>query len=581
MRINCVVLFIIILLCPGLFLACSKSGTENADVESLKTDTVKASVKSREPGFHDVLKETGITFVHTDGSCGRHYLVETVTAGLGLFDYDNDGDLDIYFVNGAALPGKTFDVPPTNELWRNDGNLKFTNVTEAAGVGDAGYGMGCVMGDYNNDGFMDIYNSNFQEDVLYKNNGDGTFNDVTKEAGLGDPRLGAGALMGDFNKDGLLDIFVANYLECPLSEPAPCTITGVSTYCDPSTWDMYEPLKDSLYFNNGDGTFTDVSEKSGIAQHSGRGMGVSMGDHDNDGDTDIYIANDVTDNFLYDNLGDGTFEQVALFAGIAYDLHGEEQGSMGCDIGDYDGDGWYDIIVTSYQGQPNTLYHNMKDGSFEDVTIPAGVLPGSMKYVSWACMFFDYDNDGHRDIFIANGHLQDRIEEIEPHTKYFEPNQLFRNKGNGTFEDISLQAGPGFQVELATRGGAKGDIDNDGDIDLVLSNSRREPTILLNELQNDNHWINIKLRGTKSNRDGITSRVEVTAGGKTQVNEVRAGSSYQSHYDLRLHYGLGESTVIDDIVVYWPSGQVDEFSNVKPDRFVLITEARTELTEQF
>ncbi len=576
MRINYVLLWLIILLCPGVWLSCSKSETGNSGVKE-----AKPQVKSREPGFHDVLNETGITFVHTDGSCGRHYLVETVTAGLGLFDYDNDGDLDIYFANGAALPGKTFDVPPTNQLWRNDGNLKFTNVTQEAGVGDTGYGMGCVMGDYNNDGFMDIYNSNFREDVLYKNNGDGTFTDVTKQAGLGDPRLGAGALMGDFNKDGLLDIFVANYLECPLEEPAPCTINGVSTYCDPSTWDMYEPLKDSLYFNNGDGTFTDVSEKSGIAQHSGRGMGVTMGDHDNDGDTDIYIANDVTDNFLYDNQGDGTFEQVALFAGIAYDLHGEEQGSMGCDIGDYDGDGWYDIIVTSYQGQPNTLYHNMKDGSFEDVTIPAGVLPGSMKYVSWACMFFDYDNDGHRDIFIANGHLQDRIEEIEPHTKYLEPNQLFRNKGDGTFEDISQQAGPGFQVELATRGGAKGDIDNDGDIDLVLSNSRREPTILLNELQNDNHWINIKLRGTKSNRDGVSARVEVTAGGKTQVNEVRAGSSYQSHYDLRLHYGLGEATVIDDIVVYWPSGQVDEFSNVKPDRFALIIEGETELTEQF
>ncbi len=540
----------------------------------------ETETEKRPPGFYNEIESSGITFIHTDGSCGNHFLVETVTAGMGLFDYDNDGDLDIYFVNGAALPGKTFDSPPQNALYRNDGGRRFTDVTEQAGVADPSYSMGCVMFDYDNDGDLDIYNSNFREDVFFRNNGDGTFTDVTQQAGLGDPRLGAGACAADFNHDGWTDLFVANYIECPLDEPAPCKRLGVPLYCDPSTFDMYEPQQASLYFNNGDGTFRDVTEESGIAAFRGRGMGVSCTDFDNDGDVDIYIANDVTENFLYRNDGKGVFEETGLFAGLAYDIHGHEQGSMGCDFGDYDGDGWYDLAVTSYQRQFNTLYHNLGDGSFEDVTIPAGVSPGSMKYVSWAVFFFDYDNDADMDLFIANGHLQDRIEELEKQTKYFEPNQLFRNNNDGTFTDISSDAGPGFQVELSTRGGAFGDIDNDGDLDIVLSNSRREASLLINELHNGNHWINIQLRGEKSNRDGIGSRVEVTAGGKTQVNEIRAGSSYQSHYDLRLHFGLGKAELIDEITIAWPNGHVDSYQNIKPDQFLSLHEGAEKIAFQ-
>ncbi len=559
----------ILLVCVvGICISCGK----NRDADTVVAVAEKNAQETRADGFYDVIQETGITFVHTDGSSGGHYLVETVTAGLGLFDYDNDDDLDIYFVNGAALPGRTFDVPPTNELWRNEGNWKFTNVTEESGTGDPGYGMGCVMGDTDRDGNLDIYLSNFKEDVFLHNNGDGTFSDVTRKAGLGDPRLGAGASMADFNKDGNLDIFVANYIVCPLTEPATCTIQGVSVYCDPSTWNMYEPMQASLYFNEGNGTFRDVSSSSGVDRYSGRGMGVSAGDLDNDGDTDIYIANDVTENFLWQNKGDGTFEQIGLFAGVAYDLHGQEQGSMGCDIGDYNGDGWFDIIVTSYQRQPNVLFKNNQDGTFEDVTIPAGILLDRTKYVSWACFFFDYDNDADNDLFIANGHLQENIEKIEPHNQYLEPNQLFRNNGDGTFSDVSAEAGPGFQVKLSTRGGAMGDMDNDGDLDIVLSNSRREPTILLNELHNGNHWISIQLQGVQSNRDGIGARVEVNAIGKTQIHEVRAGSSYQSHYDLRQHFGLGKAEKIDSITVYWPSGQVDTYRDVSADQFIFLQE---------
>lgn len=540
----------------------------------------QSAVDKRADGFYDVVKESGITFIHTDGASGRYFIAETVTAGLGLFDYDSDGDLDIYFVNGAALPGRTYDTPPTNELWRNDGHLKFTNMTQKAGVGDTGYGLGCAMGDTNNDGYEDIYVSNFKEDVFYLNNGDGTFTDVTQKAGLGDPRLGAGAAMADFNKDGNLDIFIANYVECPLTQSATCTIQGVSTYCDPSTWDMYEPQQASLYLNNGDGTFRDVSESSGVSNARGRGMGVSSSDYDRDGDMDIFIANDVTENFLWQNQGDGIFEQVGLYAGVSYDLHGQEHGSMGCDCGDYDGDGWFDIIVTSYQGQANSLFQNKQDGTFEDMTIQAGVV-GKMVNVGWTCLFFDYDNDGDNDLFVANGHLQDNIEKIMPNIKYYETNQLYRNNGDGTVTDISAEAGPGLQVALSSRGGAMGDLDNDGDLDIVVSNSRREPTILENVLHNGNHWINIKLQGATSNRDGIGARVEVKAGGKTQVNEVRAGSGFQSQYDLRLHFGLGNAEKIDAITVIWPSGQVDVLHDITPDRFILVREGSKEAAKQF
>jgi len=343
---------------------------------------------------------------------------------------------------------------------------------------------------------------------------------------------------------------------------------------------MYEPEQASLYINNCDGTFTDSTEASGIAAFRGRGMGTACTDYDNDGDTDIYVANDVDLNFLYANKGNGTFDEVGLFAGIAYDQHGQEQGSMGCDFGDYDGDGWYDLIVTSYQRQQNTLYRNRGDGTFEDVTIPAGLLPGSMENVSWATFFFDYDNDGDQDIFIANGHLQDNIEKLEEHTKYLEPNQLFRNNGDGTFTDISKGAGQGFQVLQSTRGGAFGDLDNDGDLDIVLSNSRAEATLLINELHNANHWINIKLQGTKTNRDGVGAQVSVTAEGKTQKNEVRAGSSYQSHYDLRLHFGLGKAEKIDEIKIQWLGGGEDVYRDVPADRFIQLKEGTSEIAEQ-
>lgn len=532
----------------------------------------EAICDDRPDGFYDATEQSGVNFVHTDGSSEKYFLIETVTAGLGAFDYDNDGDIDLYFVNGAALPGRTFDTPPVNRLYRNDGNLRFTDVTEESGAGDPGYGMGCAMADYDNDGDQDIFVSNFEEDVLLRNNGDGTFTNITQQAGLGDPRAGAGAVFADFNNDGWLDLFVANYIHCPTDKEETCTRLGVRLYCDPSTFEnVYPPQLSSMYFNNGDGTFRNVSKESGIEEFEGRGMGVATADYDQDGDTDIYIANDVSANFLWTNDGNGKFEELGMFTGVAYDQHGREQGSMGCDWGDFDSDGWQDIIVTSYQRQSNTLYRNTGDGAFQDVTIPAGILEGSMENVSWAALFFDYDNDADNDLYIAHGHLQVNIEDLEPAINYKSRDQLFDNN-EGAFNDISDSAGPGFALEYSTRGGVYADLDNDGDLDLVTNNSRDHALVLENVRNNGHEWINLKLQGSDSNRDAIGARVTVRVGNHQQVKEVRAGSSYQSHYDNRLHFGLGKSKKIDEIQITWPSGAVDIHKNVQAKRFYFATE---------
>lgn len=527
----------------------------------------------RDAGFYDVTEESGITFVHTDGSSGQYYIVETVTAGLALFDYDNDGDPDIYFANGAALPGMTVDEAPINQLWRNEGNLTFTNVTEEAGVGDPTYSMGCIAGDVNNDGWIDLYVSNFGPNILYLNNGDGTFRDATDEWGVGDDRLGAGAAFADFNHDGWLDLFVANYVLCPLDEPISCSRLGVPLYCDPSTYDdMYASQPDMLYINTGEGSFVDATESAGLNPMLGKGMGVVCSDFDRDGWTDIFIANDISDNFLYRNLGDGTFEEIALFVGVAFDVHGREQGSMGCDAGDSDNDGWMDIVLSVYQNQRNTVYHNKGDGTFEDAGMSSGISDESLPNVSWGTFFFDYDNDGDQDVYMGNGHLQDRIEELEPTAVYKQPDQLYQNQGDGTFHLLGDEAGPGLSLAHSTRGSVYGDLDNDGDLDMVISNSREKPTVLENVTTNENSWVNVTLQGKENNRFGIGARVEVTAAGRTQYFEVRAGGSYQSQYDTRIHAGLGSADAIESITVRWPMGQVDEFTDVPVNQFVRLTE---------
>jgi len=523
--------------------------------------------------LRDVTAKSGITFRHTDGGCGRRYVMETVSAGLATFDYDGDGDIDIYFLNGAPLLGTKADVRPKNALYRNDGGWKFSDVTDEAGVGDTGYGLGVAVGDYDNDGDPDIYLNNYGPNVLYRNNGDGTFSNVTEQAGVpgvnNDTRVGAGAAFLDIDKDGDLDLYVSNYLEFSYEKHVSCTTNGVPVYANPR---HYAPLPDTLYRNNGDGTFTDASLESGVGLHPGWGMGIVAADYDNDGDTDVFVANDVAQNFLFRNDGTGKFEEVGLITGFAYDLHGDEQGSMGVDCGDYDNDGWLDFYVTSYQDQLATLYKNLGDGTLQDVTLLTGAGAGTLPHVTWGNSFVDFDNDGDRDLFVACGHLQDNVELYDDTSTYHARNILLMNTGDGKFVDVSDKSGDGLLVKLSSRGAAFDDLDNDGDVDVVILNSREKPTILRNDTDNGNHWIQICLRGVKSNRDGVGARVKVVAGDLTQIDEVHGGRGYQSHYGTRLHFGLGKRNHVDRIEVHWIGGGMDVLKDVGVEQLLTITE---------
>lgn len=518
----------------------------------------------------DVTRESQISFKHTDGSSGRCYIVETVTAGLALFDYDNDGDIDIYFINGGALKGTKFKVPPKNALYRNEGNWKFTDVTEEAGLGDTGHGLGVVAGDYDNDGDLDVYVSNWGPNVLYRNNGDGTFTDVTKEAGVDNGfKVGAGVNFLDMDKDGDLDLYVSCYVDFTYEKHVPNTINGVPAQVGPR---FYVKVPDTLYRNNGDGTFTDVSKASGVGEHPSSGMGTVCADFDKDGDTDIFVANDMSEDFLFLNDGTGKFEQAGLMAGIAYDINGEEMGSMGVSCGDYNNDGWPDLYVTSYQEQSAHLFKNLGDCRFEDVTLIVGAGRGTLHHVSWGVGFVDFDNDGNRDIFVALGHLQDNVEKWDDRTRYCVRNILFMNSGDGKFINVSEKSGDGMKVELSSRGTGFDDLDNDGDIDVVILNSRREPTILRNDSSSKGHWIQVRLRGTKSNRDGVGAQVKVVADNLTLMDEVHSGHGYQSHYGMRLHFGLGKHDKIDRIEVRWIGGAVDVLKDIAVNQLLTITE---------
>jgi enediyne biosynthesis protein E4 len=518
----------------------------------------------------DVTAKTRIAFKHNDGGSGRRYIVEYVSAGLALFDYDNDGDEDIYFLNGAPLPGTKVKIPPKNALYRNDGDFKFTDVTEKARVGDTGHGLGVAVGDYDNDGDLDLYLNNYGPNVLYQNNGDGAFTNVTEKAGVANgKKVGAGANFLDIDKDGDLDLFVSNYVKFSPEAHTVHKRRGFSAYPSPME---YAGDPDTLYRNNGDGTFTDVSRESGIANHAGHGMGTVCGDFDNDGDTDIFVCNDVSANFLYINDGAGKFKETGLSAGVAYDVDANAQGSMAAVCGDYDNDGRLDIYATSYQKELATLYRNLGKGLFEDRTLATGSGAGTASQVTWGAGLIDIDNDGDRDIFVACGHLDDNIEKVDDTTNYLARNILLMNTGAGKFVNVSSRAGDGLAVKLSSRGAVFGDLDNDGDLDAVILNSRRGPTILRNDSPTKNHWLQVRLRGVKSNRDGVGARVKVVTGKLTQIDEVRSGRGYQSHYGMRLHFGLGKLDRIDRVEVSWIGGGRDVLKNVRVDQVLKITE---------
>jgi len=516
--------------------------------------------------FKDVTAQTGITFQHCDGSSGRHYIIENVASGLALFDYDNDGDIDIYFLSGGSLKGTNYATPPVNALYRNDAAWRFTDVTQVSGLGDTGHSLGVAVGDYDNDGDGDIYVTNFGPNSLYRNNGNGTFTNVTQAAGVADGfKLGAGANFLDIDQDGDLDLFSASYGNFTYENHAHRTIGGLPIYVSPRA---YEPTSDTLYRNDGDGTFTDISKEAGISSARGSGMGTVCADYDNDGDTDIYVGNDLMQNFLWQNDGAGKFEDMGLLSGLGCDMNGNDMGTMGLGCGDYNNDGLLDFYATAYQDQLPSLYKNLGDAFFEDVSLLSGAGAGANHTVTWGNDFADFDNDGDLDLFVALGHLQDNIDQWDKRSTYLAKNKLYLNRGNGEFEDISEAGGDGMQVKLSSRGVAFDDLDNDGDVDAVVLNSRCEPTLLRNESPKPGHWLQIQLKGTqpKTPRDAVGTCVKVVVGGLTRIDEVHSGRGYQSHYGTRLYFGLGSHAKVDSVEVRWIGGQTETFKGIAIDQ---------------
>ena len=510
--------------------------------------------------FTDVTEQLGVTFRHTDGRSGEKYFIEPIGAGVALFDYDNDGNLDLYFVNGADLPGAKSKHLLGNALYRNDGEA-FVDVTEIAKVGHPGYGIGCCVGDYNSDGLLDLYVTNFGPNVLYRNNGDGTFTDVTEKASVGDNALSTGCAFADYDKDGFLDLYVVNYVQFRLDENPMCRHQGTRTYCTP---ERFAGASDRLYRNNGDGAFADVTASAGVSAPSGKGLGVVWGDYDNDGRLDIFVANDTTPNFLYHNNGDSTFIDVALFAGVAFSEEGRAYSGMGANLGDFDNDGYLDIVVTNFQDQTNSLYHNEQGVFFTEVSFAKGIGEKSLPYLAWGVDFVDFNNDGWLDLFIANGHLDDNIEEIDPVGTYAQRNQVFINNLGESFAALSDS---GLTVPRVSRGAAFGDIDNDGDVDIVVSNLNDHPTILRNGTDAQTNWLTVRLVGPLV----IGSRVTVTVGEQNQIREVKSGSGYLSQNDMRLHFGLGNARTVDRIEVRWANGNVEVLEQMKSNQIMEVS----------
>jgi hypothetical protein len=541
--------------------------------------------QSPDPGvnFLNVARESGLNVKTIFGGEQKNkYLLETTGCGVAFYDYDNDGWLDIFLVNGSRLEGFPPGAEPTSHLFQNNRDGTFTDVTAKAGVAHSGWGQGVCIGDYNNDGWEDLFVTYYGKNVLYHNNGDGTFTDVTQKAGVAGKgtRWNTGCAFVDYDRDGHLDLFVANYIDmdlatAPAPESGPCLYKGVLVACGPPG---LQGGKNILYHNNRDGTFADVSEAAGIFRANGTyGLGVLTADFDNDGWPDIYVANDSTASTLYQNKKNGKFEDVAIEAGCALSPDGKPQAGMGLAAADYDLDGNLDIVKTNFAGDTPSLYHNLGGGNFEDATFTAG-LGAHTQFLGWGCGFFDFDNDGWPDILICNGHVYPEVQQLKTEAGYAQRKLLYRNLRNGHFADISLQVGPGISDPAACRGCAFGDFDNDGDIDVVVNTVNDFPQLLRCDSKLANNWIKVRTIGTKSNRSGIGARIacvtRVPGESKPhrQIDEVRSGGSYISQNDLRIHFGLGKAEQVDRLEIRWPSGQVDSINDVKANQLLFVKE---------
>jgi hypothetical protein len=524
--------------------------------------------KSAAPRFVDVSAKAGITFVHQSGASADKFMVETFGSGVAWIDYDNDGFADLYFVNGA--PGAS------NALYHNNKDGTFTDVTAKAGVAASGtgknvYKTGVAVGDYDNDGYLDLYVTAFGPNILYKNKGDGTFADVTAAAGVagGATEWSTSTGFFDYDRDGNLDLYVANYLDYRVTDNPYCGLRkeGYRMYCLPT---LFDGMADRLFHNNGDGTFTDVSQKAGIANPAGKGLGVVFCDVDRDGDTDIYVANDMVRNFLYRNNGDGTFLDIAYAAGVGFDGNGKPQAGMGVDCGDYDDNGYPDLFVTNFSEELNTLYENGGAGTFEDVTTRAGLSAGFVP-LGFGTKLYDVDNDGDLDLHVTNGHVVDNVKLYQPNLTYAQRDLLFENLG-GKFRDVTTESGPALQTERVGRGLAVADFDNDGYLDVAISSVGRRPALLRNQGARAGNWLLVRAQAKKGNTFGMGATIRVQTTDGVRVRDVNNAASYQSANDVRLHVGLGAAKTIQQIDILWPSGAKQTMKDVAVNQILTIRE---------
>lgn len=524
------------------------------------------------PLFVDIAARSGIGFKNEPSRTSHKYLPESMVGGVAVFDYDGDGRLDIFFVNGAALrdPMPKGAAPDKsnprfwNRLYHNDGDGTFSDVTEKAGVRGKGYGMGVAVGDYDNDGRPDLYVTNLGANILYHNNGDGTFRDVTADAGVAGGGWAAGAAFVDYDRDGRLDLVVARYLTWDFAQDVWCGAhrPGYRAYCQP---DIFPPITHLLFHNDGHGRFRDVSREAGFTKAPGKGLGVAIGDYDRDGWPDILVANDSVAQQLFHNLRNGTFEEVGLSSGLAYDDDGQAFAGMGADFADYDNDGWPDVFVDALANQRYALFRNFK-GAFQYVSDAAGVSRATHFHSGWGAAFLDYDNDGWKDLFVGQGHVMDNIQLTQPNLRYLEPSLLLRNE-HGHFVDVAA-----FDQKRTVRGAAFGDLDNDGCVDIVLNNLGERASVLHNQCGSGNHWLSVNTIGTASNRDGIGAAIKLVTAAGEQHAMVSTASSYLSASDKRVHFGLGRETMVRELEISWPSGAVQRLTNVPGDRNLTVRE---------
>jgi hypothetical protein len=528
--------------------------------------------------FSNIAEKAGIHFKHENGASPQKYLPETMGSGGLFFDYNNDGWLDVFLVNGGSFVDKQAAAAARHRLYRNTGGGKFEDVTESSGIGISGFGMGACAADYDNDGWTDLYVTAVGGNKLYHNNGDGTFTDVTRAAGVGAGMWSASCAFGDIDNDGYVDLYVTRYVDFTVENNKLCNMVDQQlAYCHPN---VYHPLPDILYRNNGDGTFTDVSLESGIGKVKGNGLGVVFGDYDDDGWVDIFVANDSTPNFLFHNKGKGVFEEVGLRAGVAVSASGKPLAGMGTDMGDVDGDGLLDIFVTNLAQQTHNLYRNLGKGLFDDITFKSGVGRLTLPFVGFGAAFLDYDNNMVLDLAIACGDVIDNVGLLHDQATYEQPHLLLRNDGSGRFTNVGPESGPGFAVKKPSRGLAVGDIDNDGDLDILITNVGQTAELLRNDGGNRSNSLLVRTIGTKSNRGGIGARLKLTVSGKVLRRDVKAGSSYLAQNDPRVHFGMGKSPRAERLEILWPSGVVDEVRDIDANQIITVREGAGVVNQQ-